>query len=169
MTQIRCTSVDRPGSREAELQTLLNQHADVRLSDGRQAVVRNSHLPERTVQTSIGNVEVKVPKVRDRSGSGIRSNSNLLPPYVKRVRSVEELLPWLYLKGISTGDFRHAKRRMQLLSVRWYGLALSTPRLWAVWLKIGKRCWLSTTFQRSTGCIFGPLIRLSQPSHVAST
>ncbi len=53
---------------EAELQALLDQHANVRLSDGRQAVVRNDHLPERTVQTGIGDVEVKVPKVRDRSG-----------------------------------------------------------------------------------------------------
>lgn len=54
---------------EAELQALLDQHANVRLPDGRQAVVRNGHLPERTVQTGIGDVEVKVPKVRDRSGS----------------------------------------------------------------------------------------------------
>jgi transposase-like protein len=91
---------------EAELQGLLNQHAEYRLQDGRQAVVRNGYLPERTVQTGIGDVEIKVPKVRDRSGSGIRFNSALLPPYLKRARSVEELLPWLYLKGISTGDFQ---------------------------------------------------------------
>lgn len=77
---------------EAELQALLDQHANVRLPDGRQALVRNGHLPERTVQTGIGDVEVKVPKVRDPSGSGIRFNSNLLPPYLKRARSVEELL-----------------------------------------------------------------------------
>lgn len=91
---------------EAEPQGLLNQHAEYRLQDGRQAVVRNGYLPERTVQTGIGDVEIKVPKVRDRSGSGIRFNSALLPPYLKRARSVEELLPWLYLKGISTGDFQ---------------------------------------------------------------
>ena len=78
---------------EAELQALLDQHANTRLIDGRQAVVRNGHLPERTVQTGIGDVEIKVPKVGDRSGSGIRLNSNLLPPYLKRARSVEELLP----------------------------------------------------------------------------
>lgn len=89
---------------EAELQALLDQHAEHRLPDGRQAVVRNGYLPERTVQTGIGNVDIKVPKVRDRSGSGVRFNSTLLPPYLKRARSVEEVLPWLYLKGVSTGS-----------------------------------------------------------------
>lgn len=74
----------------------------LRLPDGRKAVVRNGYLPERTVQTGIGDVEIKVPKVRDRSGSGVRFNSSLLPPYLKRARSVEELLPWLYLKGVSS-------------------------------------------------------------------
>jgi transposase-like protein len=93
---------------EAELQVLLEQHAEHRLPDGRKAVVRNGYLPERTVQTGIGDVEIKVPKVRDRSGSGVRFNSTLLPPYLKRARSVEELLPWLYLKGVSTGDYQDA-------------------------------------------------------------
>jgi len=93
---------------EAELQLLLEQHTDHRLADGRQAVVRNGSLPERTIQTGIGDVAIKVPKVRDRSGSGIRFNSTLLPPYLKRAQSVEELLPWLYLKGISTGDYQEA-------------------------------------------------------------
>ncbi len=74
----------------------------------RQAVVRNGYLPERTVQTGIGDVAVKVPKVRDRSGDGVRFNSSLLPPYLKRARSIEELIPWLYLKGISTGDYQEA-------------------------------------------------------------
>ena len=58
------------------------------------------------MQTGIGEVSVRVPKVRDRSGEGVRFNSTLLPPYLKRARSVEELLPWLYLKGVSTGDFQ---------------------------------------------------------------
>ena len=93
---------------EAELQLLLEQHTEHRLPDGRKAVVRNGYLPERTVQTGIGDVEIKVPKVRDRSGSGVRFNSALLPPYLKRARSVEELLPWLYLKGVSTGDYQDA-------------------------------------------------------------
>ena len=93
---------------ESELDHLLKNHAQKRLPDGRLAVVRNGYLPERTIQTGIGDIEVKVPKVRDRSGSGIKFNSSLLPPYLKRAESIEELLPWLYLKGISTGDFREA-------------------------------------------------------------
>ena len=93
---------------ESELLTLLDQHQGLRLLDGRQALVRNGYLPERTIQTGLGDVEVKVPKVRDRSGSGICFHSALLPPYLKRAKSVEELLPWLYLKGISTGDYQEA-------------------------------------------------------------
>ena len=93
---------------EAELATFLAQYADQRLDDGRQAVVRNGYLPERTVQTGIGDVSVQVPKVRDRSGGGACFNSSLLPPYLKRARSIEELIPWLYLKGISTGDYQEA-------------------------------------------------------------
>ncbi|MFM5464950.1 IS256 family transposase [Aeromonas simiae] len=93
---------------EAELQALLDIHVQRRLPDGRQAVVRNGYLPERTIQTGIGDVDIKVPKVRDRSGSGIHFTSALLPPYLKRTGSVEALLPWLYLKGISTGDYQDA-------------------------------------------------------------
>ncbi|WP_346798123.1 IS256 family transposase [Halomonas sp. Bachu 37] len=93
---------------EAELAAFLAQTADQRLDDGRQAVVRNGYLPERTVQTGVGDVSVQVPKVRDRSGGGARFNNSLLPPYLKRARSIEELIPWLYLKGISTGDYQEA-------------------------------------------------------------
>ncbi len=94
---------------EAELQALLEQHAQRKLPDGRQAVVRNSFLPERTIQTGIGDVEIKVPKVRDKSDSGLCFNSSLLPPYLKCSSSIEELLPWLYLRGISTGDYQEAQ------------------------------------------------------------
>lgn len=69
---------------EAELALMLEQHRERLLPDGRQAVVRNGYLPERTIQTGIGDVEIKVPKVRDRSGSGINFTSALLPPYLKR-------------------------------------------------------------------------------------
>ncbi|GAA3902848.1 IS256 family transposase [Halomonas cibimaris] len=93
---------------EAELSTFLAQYADKTLEDGRRAVVRNGYLPERTVQTGIGDVEVKSPRVRDRSGDGATFTSALLPPYLKRARSIEELIPWLYLKGISTGDYQEA-------------------------------------------------------------
>jgi transposase-like protein len=75
---------------------------------GHQIVVRNGYLPEREILTGIGPVTVKVPKVRDRSGSGITFNSTLLPPYLRRTKSMEETIPWLYLKGVSTGDFTEA-------------------------------------------------------------
>ncbi len=93
---------------EAELASFLEGVARQRLEDGRQAVVRNGYLPERRVETGIGEVAVRVPKVRDRSGRGARFNSSLLPPYLKRARSIEELIPWLYLKGVSTGDYQEA-------------------------------------------------------------
>lgn len=93
---------------EAELHTFLDDTSDRRLPDGRRAVVRNGHQPERTLQTGIGDVPVRLPKTRDRSGAGLRFHSGLLPPYLRRTRSIEELLPWLYLKGISTGDFQEA-------------------------------------------------------------
>ena len=92
---------------EAELIELLEQFNDVKI-EGKQAVVRNGYLPQRQIQTGLGNVEVKIPKVRDRSGQGIKFNSKLIPPYLKRAKSVEEFLPFLYLKGVSTGDFSDA-------------------------------------------------------------
>lgn len=76
--------------------------------EGKQAVVRNGYLPERTIQTGLGDIPVKVPKVRDRSGQGIKFNSKLVPPYLKRTKNLEEFIPWLYLKGISTGDMQPA-------------------------------------------------------------
>ena len=93
---------------EAELLELLGHYADSKDEQGRQMIVRNGYLPAREIQTGIGPVKVKVPKVRDRSGSGICFHSSLLPPYLRRTRSMEELLPWLYLKGLSTGDFQEA-------------------------------------------------------------
>ena len=93
---------------EAEIAVLLAQYADCHDPQGRQAVVRNGSLPEREVQTGLGAVRVKVPRVRDRSGSGIRFHSALLPPYIRRSKSLEALFPWLYLKGVSTGDFSEA-------------------------------------------------------------
>jgi len=93
---------------EAELATLLAKHEDNKLNDGRHAIVRNGYLPARTIQTGLGDVDIHVPKVRDRNKTGIKFNSNLLPPYLKRSTSIEEMLPWLYLKGLSTGDYGEA-------------------------------------------------------------
>ncbi len=119
---------------ESELQGLLDQYADVLTPDGRKAVVRNGHLPKRTIQTGVGDVDVQVPKVRDRSGSGIRFNSQLLPPYLKRARSLDELIPWLYLRGVSSGDFQEALSA--LVGKQAKGLSANTvSRLKAQWLK----------------------------------
>jgi putative transposase len=93
---------------EAEVAVLLAQYANRHDPQGRQAVVRNGYLPEREVHTGIGAVRVKVPRVRDRSGLGIRFHSALLPPYIRRSKSLDALLPWLYLQGVSTGDFSEA-------------------------------------------------------------
>lgn len=76
---------------EAEVETLLAQYADRHDEQGRQAVVRNAYLPERDVQTGIGAVPVKVPRVCDRSHSGICFHLGILPPYLRRSRSIEEL------------------------------------------------------------------------------
>jgi len=93
---------------EVEVQELLGQYGNVKMLGGQRAVVRNGYLPAREVLTAIGNVEVRVPKVRDRSGGGIKFNSALVPPFVRRSQRVSAALPWLYLKGISTGDMREA-------------------------------------------------------------
>lgn len=93
---------------DAELSTMLAQFSDYKDESGRRFVVRNGHLPKREIMTGIGPVSVRVPKVRDRSGTRIKFTSALLPPYLRRARSVEEVLPWLYLKGISTGDMQEA-------------------------------------------------------------
>lgn len=93
---------------EAELAQLLEQYANVKTLSGRQAVVRNGYLPEREVLTGVGPVAVKVPKVRDRSGMGVKFNSSIVPPYVRKSPRVSAALPWLYLKGISTGDMGDA-------------------------------------------------------------
>ena len=119
---------------EAELAGFLDGFAEQRLEDGRRAVVRNGYLPERTVQTGIGEVEVRVPKVRDRSGGGACFRSSLLPPYLKRSRSVEELIPWLYLKGVSSGDYQEALSA--LLGDQAKGLSANTvSRLKQHWIE----------------------------------
>lgn len=116
---------------EAELQELLDQFNDQKV-DGKQRVVRNGFLPEREVQTGVGPVEVKVPKVRDKAGQGVKFNSTLIPPYLKKTKSIEEFLPWLYLKGVSTGDFNETLQA--LLGDEAKGLSSNTiSRLKAQW------------------------------------
>lgn len=108
-------SVLRDGARqlihqavEAELAAFLADYEHVTDVHGRRCVVRNGYQPEREVLTGVGPVTVQTPKTRDRSGSGIRFTSSVLPPYLRKTREVAEVLPWLYLKGISAGDFNEA-------------------------------------------------------------
>ena len=92
---------------EAEVAAFLERFQGEKTAEGKSRLVRNGRLPSRTIQTGIGDVEVSVPRVRDREGK-IRFSSSILPPYLRRTKTVEELLPWLYLKGISSGDFQEA-------------------------------------------------------------
>ncbi len=93
---------------EMELQELLAAHADRRLADGRAGVVRNGYLPEREIQTGLGPVTVRIPKVRVKTGEPVTFRSALVPPYVRKTRSLEAALPWLYLKGVSSGEMEAA-------------------------------------------------------------
>ena len=90
---------------EEEVQNFISSYKDKRLSNGNQQIVRNGYLPERIIQTGIGNVSVSVPRIRDRGDEGIRFASSLIPQYMRRTVTLDVLLPLLYLKGISTKDF----------------------------------------------------------------
>lgn len=94
---------------ENEVQEFVETHASLRTSDDRQAVVRNGSMPTRQILTGLGGLEIKQPRVRDRrSGEKVRFSSHILPKYLRRVPSVDALIPALYLRGISTGDFTEA-------------------------------------------------------------
>jgi transposase-like protein len=135
------TDIIRDGARSlieqaihAELAALMAAFSGEKLEDGRARLVRHGHLPEREVLTGIGPVAVKVPRVRDR-GPGedrITFTPSILPRYLRKARSVEELLPWLYLKGVSTGDFSEALAALLGQNVK--GLSAKTiTRLKADW------------------------------------
>jgi putative transposase len=113
------TSVLRAGARqllaqaiEMEAEAFLATMKDLKLADGRDRLVRHGHGPERTIQTGIGPVAVSRVKIRDRGASGdaerIRFTSAILPKWARRTRSLDALLPTLYLRGVSTGDFQEA-------------------------------------------------------------
>lgn len=117
VTEDPLTEICRKGAREMltraledEVERFLEQFDQVRDSSGKRMVTRNGYLPERTIQTGIGDITVKAPRVADRrkSGAKVRFTSSILPPYLRRTKSIEDLLPWLYLKGVSTGDFSEA-------------------------------------------------------------
>jgi putative transposase len=120
---------------EAEVAGFLGTHADKLTGDGRARLVRHGHLPEREIVTGIGPVAVRCPRVRDRTADGgerIRFSSAILPPYARRSKSLEVLIPILYLKGVSTGDFEEAL--VALLGKDTGGLSASTiGRLKEAW------------------------------------
>ena len=144
------TDVLRNGARallaqavEAEVADFLGTHADLKTEDGHRRVVRHGHLPEREVMTGIGPVAVRQPRARDRAAAAddperIHFTPAILPPYARRSKSLEMLIPILYLKGISTGDFEEALAA--LLGKDASGLSASTiARLKDVWVDEHKR------------------------------
>ncbi|MEX2601234.1 MAG: transposase, partial [Balneolaceae bacterium] len=117
---------------EAELSDFMAQYAERYTAEGKAGVIRNGYLPAREVQTGIGPVTVQVPKVRSRTGEPVVFRSALVPPYVRKTRSLEAALPWLYLKGISTGEMQEALQ--VLVGPEVAGLSASTvARLKQVW------------------------------------
>jgi len=137
------TDLIRAGAQEllaaglrAEVASFMAEYEHLLDEEGRQRLVRHGFLPEREVTTGIGKVPVQVPRVRDRGenadGSKLEFRSSLVPPYLRKAKSIEELLPWLYLKGVSTGDFSEALAA--LLGPDSEGLSASTiTRLKTCW------------------------------------
>jgi putative transposase len=119
---------------EAEVADWIEQRRHCVDAKGHRQVVRNGHLPGRTITTGVGPVEVQQPRVRDRrpADQAEKFSSKILPPYLRKTKAVEELIPWLYLKGISSGDFSEALAA--LLGPQAPGLSASTViRLKAIW------------------------------------
>ena len=117
---------------EAERAELLAQYADQQDEQGRAMVVGSGHHPEREIQTGLGPVSVQVPTVRSRQGSPVTFHSALVPPYVRKSATLEAAIPWLYLKGISTGEMQTALEA--LVGPEAKGLSASTvARLKQTW------------------------------------
>jgi transposase-like protein len=135
---------------EAEFADFLARVSGARLEDGRAAVVRNGFQPEREILTGLGSVSVRIPKARSRGEEPAVFRSSLVPPYVRRAKSVEAVLPWLYLHGVSTGNMQEALAA--LLGPDAAGLSASAvARLKACWTeeyrlwrraKLGKDRWV---------------------------
>lgn len=135
------TSVLRSGAQrllaeaiEAEVSGWIDGHQHLTNAAGQRQVVRNGHSPRRTILTGLGPIEVAQPRVLDRRPADEAEpfSSKILPPYLRRTKSVDELIPWLYLKGISSGDFSEALAA--LVGPQAAGLSASTVvRLKSVW------------------------------------
>lgn len=119
---------------QQEVDDWLAERASLLDEQGRRQVVRNGFLPKRKITTGVGQVEVQQPRVRDRRPTDEAEpfTSKILPPYLRKTKSIEELIPWLYLKGVSTGDFSEALKA--LVGPECPGLSATTvTRLKAVW------------------------------------
>ena len=117
---------------EAELEELLAAHAARRTAEDKAGVVRNGYLPERQLQTNVGPVTVRIPKVRAKTGEPVTFRSALVPPYVRKTKTLEAALPWLYLKGVSSGEMNEALSA--LIGPQAQGLSASVvSRLKKVW------------------------------------
>ena len=192
----------RPGARqllvkavEAEVTASIEDPQQEVDEDGRRLVVRNGHARERTIVSGVGPLTIQAPRVDDRrvdeQGRRLRCTSQILPPYLRRTKSVEQLIPWRYLKGISTGAVSAAleallgpdapglsaptvvrlkevwRREYEAWSKPWTVartyLKRSSPRRLRAWRKTARCCWLATTFRPSPGCTCGRRIRSSPP------
>ena len=146
------TEILRQGAQEMLAQAINNEvaeyiHAasDLRDDQGHRLVVRNGYLPARTIRTGVGPVKIRQPRVNDKrtneNGQRIRFSSSILPPYLRRTRSIDELIPWLYLKGVSTGDFTDALQALLgpdapgLSATNIVRLKASWQQEWAAWSK----------------------------------
>lgn len=136
------TDILRKGARqllaqalEVEVEMFVQQYIEMRDELGRHRIVRNGYHCEREIQSGIGPVPVRAPRVRDREvdpSARVHFRSAILPPYLRKTKSLEELIPWLYLKGVSTGDFSDALAA--LLGKDAPGLSAATiSRLKTVW------------------------------------
>ena len=115
-----------------ELEALLAQPGGGRTEAGTAGIVRNGFLPERELQTGVGPVTVRIPKVRAKTGEPVTFRSALVPPYVRKTKSLEAAVPWLYLKGVSSGEMGEALK--VLVGPDAPGLSPSTvSRLKQVW------------------------------------
>ena len=135
------TEILRKGARdmlaraiEAEVACWIDEHAHLTDESGRRQVVRNGSHPERTILTGLGPIAVKQPRIQDRRPPRERETftPNVLPPYLRRTKNIDEAIPWLCLKGISTGDFPEALQG--LFGVEAKGISATTvTRLKAAW------------------------------------
>ncbi len=141
---------------EAELLELLAEHVERRTEDGKVGVVRNGHLPARKLQTGLGPVTVKIPKVRAKTGEPVTFRSALVPPYVRKTKSLETALPWLYLKRISSGEMGEALKVLVVPGATGLsaGRVSRLKQVWAEEYGAGARsAWI-----RAIGCMCGQTV-----------